>query len=301
MESMRIGQSPLRRGLLAGAATLAVGGVIAGVGVAGAAQDTTIYVSDKTTTCFTATPDVQSCGAGGPVDLTIETGDKVTWDFAGATNYHNVAAAATNPSDPPDAGWDGFKSAAYHSPGAGGTDTFVFGKPGVYRYVCQLHSNMFGTITVEGDEVETPTPTATETPDATPEKTPEKTPVAIATTSPTPAPTGTPDNHTSTPAPGHASVKDTEAPRLQSATVKRVRAGAQVRFWLSEPATVSIGLVRKGAKSTAASAVVQAPAGTRSFVLRAKALKKGTYTVTLKPVDAMGNKGTAASRSLKVK
>ena len=294
---MRIGHSPLRRGLLAGAATLAVGGVIAGVGVAGAAQDTTIYVSDKTATCFTATPDVQSCGAGGPVDVTIETGDKVTWDFAGTTNYHNVAAAAANPSDPPDAAWDAFKSAAYHNPGAGGTDTFVFGKAGVYRYVCQLHANMYGTITVKGEAVETPTPTATQTPDATP----EQTPVAVATTSPTPAPTGTPDDHTSTPAPGHASAKDTEVPRLQSASVKRVAAGAQLRFWLSEPATVSISLVRKGAKSSAVSTVVQAPAGTRSFVLRSKALRKGTYTVSLSPVDAMGNKGAAASRSLKVK
>jgi plastocyanin len=291
MESMRIGHSPLRRGLLAGAATLAVGGVIAGASVAGAAQDTTIYVSDKTTTCFTATPDLPSCGVGGPVDVTIETGDKVTWDFAGATSYHNVAAAAANASDPPDAVWDAFESADYHNPGAGGTDTFVFGKAGVYRYVCQLHANMSGTITVKGEEVATPTPTAT------PDATPEKTPVAIPTVSATP----TPDDHTSTPAPGHASVKDTEAPRLQSASVKRVAAGAQLRFWLSEPATVSISFVRKGAKSSAASTVLQAPAGTRSFVLRSKALKKGTYTVSLKPVDAMGNQGAAASRSLRVK
>ena len=74
-----------------------------------------------------------------------------------------------------------------------------------------------------------------------------------------------------------------------------------MRFWLSEPATVSIALVRKGAKSSGATAVVQAPAGTRSFVLRTKALKRGTYTVELAPVDAMGNKGAAATKTLKVK
>ena len=61
--------------------------------------------------------------------------------------------------------------------------------------------------------------------------------------------------------------------------MKKVATGAQLRFWLSEPAQVSIALVRKGAKSSTASTVVQAPAGTRSFVLRTRALRKGTYTV----------------------
>jgi hypothetical protein len=64
---------------------------------------------------------------------------------------------------------------------------------------------------------------------------------------------------------------------------------------------VSLKLVRKGSKSAIASAVVQAPAGTRSFVLRTKPLKRGTYTVTLAPVDSMGNKGAAAERPLKVR
>jgi plastocyanin len=290
MESMRIGQSPLRRGLFAGAATLAVGGVIAGVSVAGAAQDATFYIAEGKGPCFTSTPNKSECDPGEKPSLTIQTGDTVTWDFAGTTTYHNAAGNNDVAADP---GWKTFSS-----PYSPAKPQRQFNSPGVYEFKCTVHVQMTGTITVEGDPVEgTPTPTETATPD------PSETAQPVPTTSPAPTPTATatPDDHTSTPAPGHASAKDTEAPRLQSASVKRVAAGAQLRFWLSEPATVSISFVRKGAKSSAASTVVQAPAGTRSFVLRSKVLKKGTYAVSLKPVDAMGNKGAIATRSLKVK
>jgi hypothetical protein len=83
--------------------------------------------------------------------------------------------------------------------------------------------------------------------------------------------------------------------------VKKVSAGAQVRFWLSEPATVKIDFVRKGAKSSATSTVVQAPAGTRTFVVRTRALRKGTYRVTFSPTDAMGNHGARGVKTFKVK
>jgi len=156
---------------------------------------------------------------------------------------------------------------------------------------------MEGTITVTGEQVETPTPDPDEEEDGD-ENTPETPDTPKATF--VPAATATPDNHTSTPAPGHTTAKDTEAPRLQRASVKKVATGAKLRFWLSEPAQVSIALVRKGAKSSTASTVVQAPAGTRSFVLRTRALRKGTYTVTLAPVDAMGNKGARGVKTLKV-
>jgi plastocyanin len=282
-----------RRGFLAATSTLAVAAGIAVVSVAGAAQETKIYVSDVDgTTCFTARPDQTSCGAGGPVDVTVQTGDKVTWDFAGATMAHNVAADAKSPSDEPNEAWKAFITPGkppIRNPGDNGTDSFVFGKAGVYRYVCQLHATMKGTITVVGEEVATPTPTPTVS--ATP--TPTFAATAIAT--------ATPDDHTSTPRPGHASATDTQPPSLQRASVKRVAAGAQLRFTLSEPATVSIALVRKGAKSSAASAVVHAPAGTRSFVLRTKALKRGTYSATFAPVDAMGNKGATATKTLRVR
>ena len=134
------------------------------------------------------------------------------------------------------------------------------------------------------------------TADATPDDT------AIPTTSPTATAAATPDDHTSTPAPGHASAKDTEAPRLQRASIKRVAAGAQVRFWLSEPATVTINTRRKGSRTVLTSATVQAPAGTRALMLRSKAVKKkGSYSVELRPTDAMGNRAGAVTTTLRVK
>jgi hypothetical protein len=50
---MSNGHSPLRRGLLAATATLAVAAVIAGVSVAGAAQDATVYIAETGGPCFT--------------------------------------------------------------------------------------------------------------------------------------------------------------------------------------------------------------------------------------------------------
>jgi hypothetical protein len=155
---------------------------------------------------------------------------------------------------------------------------------------------MEGTITVEGEEVETPTPTATVSATPTFSATATATPTASASATPV----ATPDDHTSTPRPGHAS-KDAAAPSLQRARVKAAKGGARVRFWLSEPAKVSIALVRKRAKSPTVTKVVQSPAGTRAFVLRTSALKRGLYTATLTPVDAMGNTGAAVKRSLRVK
>jgi plastocyanin len=289
---MNTGFSQRRRGLLAATSALAVAAGIAVVSVAGAAQSITIYAAGPgATPCFATVANQTTCPANPSVDVTIDTGDTVTWDYTIENGYHNAYPAA-NGSTPPDADWDGRDPDLVTT----GTDSWTFGKPGVYRFLCQAHSKtMLGTITVKGEVVETPTP------EPTPDDEPDPQPTTSATPTPTPKATAVADDHTSTPAPGHASVKDTEAPQLASASVKRVSAGVQLRFWLSEPATVSIAATRKGSKKAAASATVQAAAGTRSMVLRSKAFKKGTYTVTFAPVDAMGNKGAASAKTLKVK
>jgi hypothetical protein len=96
-------------------------------------------------------------------------------------------------------------------------------------------------------------------------------------------------------------VKDTELPRLASASATKQRTGVRVRFWLSEPATVNITTRRKGSRTVLISATVQAPAGTRALTLRGKTPKRGTYTVELRPTDAMGNRGAAVTTTLRVK
>jgi plastocyanin len=289
---------------MAATSVLAVAAGIAVVSSAGAAQETKISIVDGSTPCFTTTPG--TCPAGGGVNVTVHTGDKVTWDFEASTNIHNVAAADKNdttPSDPEDPVWDAYVS-EYHLPPGEGTESYVFGKPGVYKFVCQIHkAAMYGTITVEGDEVETPTPTPTATATAT--ASPTATPTFAASPAPTPGGGGgtSVDDHTSTPAPGKASsAKDTTAPRLEKVSAKRRTGGARLRFWVSEAATVSIKVKRKGSKKTVTSTVVQAPQGTRSFVLRSKSLKRrGTYKVSFAPVDAMGNDGRTRTATLKIK
>jgi plastocyanin len=273
-----------RRGILAATSALVVAAGIAVVSVAGAAQEVTVYSAEANGPCFTTTQAKPACDAGERPTVTIETGDTVTFDLSGTPSgqYHNAAAANDVTGD---ATWKSFSS-PYNA-----KQSRRFDVAGTYQFKCTVHVAMTGTIVVEGDPVEpSVTATATATASATP---------TFASTPPASA-TATPDDHTSTPAPGHAAAKDAEAPRLQRASVKRIAAGARLRFWLSEPATVAIDVVRKGARSSATSAVVQAPAGTRTFVLRTRALRKGTYTVTLSPTDAMGNKGARGVKTLKV-
>jgi plastocyanin len=294
---MSIGHSPLRRGLLAAGATLAAGAVIAGVSVAGAAQSRTVYIAEANGPCFTTVANKAACAANDFGDVTIQTGESVTWDFTGTAvgNVHNADATNDVPADP---GWKDYVSSPYNA-----NATRTFNAPGVYTFVCGIHpGQMKGTITVEGEPVEpTPTPTSTPTPTPTPTPTATPTPTPTPARTTVPAPTATPDDHTTTPAPGRAAAKDKELPRLASASASKRRDGVRLRFWLSEPATVVIDARRKGSRTVLTSLTVQAPAGTRALTLRSKAFKKGTYTVSLRPTDAMGNRAAAVTTTLRVK
>jgi hypothetical protein len=68
---------------------------------------------------------------------------------------------------------------------------------------------------------------------------------------------------------------------------------------LSETATVTARLQRRGAKRVLAFAHVQAPAGKRRLTLRLRSrLPRGTYKVTLQARDAAGNR-SAATKTMK--
>jgi plastocyanin len=280
---MSIGHSPLRRGLRAAAATVAAGAVVAGVSVAGAAQSVTIFATENSTApskpCFSTVAGKTACTENEHPTVTIETGDTVTWDFDGSTPGtlgHNVVSSNAVAADPD---WEPYHGEFQST----GSYSRQFNSPGTYEFICQAHTGMAGTIEVEGKAVETPTPT------------PTPTPTVVATVSPTATPAPSADDHLTTPAPGHGAVKDTEKPRLASASASRVSTGVRLRFWLSEPATVSIATHRRGSKTVLSGATVQAPAGTRSLVLRGKPLKKGTYAVELRSTDAMGNHAAAVT------
>lgn len=295
---MRIGHTLRRRGLIAATATLTVAAGVAVASVAGAAQSVTVYATENTVDarkpCFSVVPSKPTCATDEVAEVTIQTGDTVTWDFNGSAPGslgHNAVSTNTVAADPD---WEEWKIDFQNS----GTVSREFYAPGVYEFLCQAHAGMEGTITVEGEPVDPPPDEEEE------EEEEDETPQVVASVSPTPTATAaaaSTDDHTTTPAPGHGSAKDTEKPRLASASVKSTKGGVQLRFWLSEPATVSISARRKGSRAVVASATVQAPAGTRSFVLRSKRFTKGTYTLVLASADAMGNLGAPASKTLKVK
>jgi plastocyanin len=68
-----------------------------------------------------------------PKDLTVEAGDTVSWvNEGGAPEGHTVTG-------------DGFDSGVMHK---GDTYDHRFGSPGSFDYVCTLHPNMTGSVTV---------------------------------------------------------------------------------------------------------------------------------------------------------
>lgn len=283
---MRIDQSRLRRpGIAAATAALLVAGVVGSVGVAGARENTTIYSVENggVNPCF-STAKKTTCTSGERPVVTIQTGDKVTWDMS--TGTHNAASKSANPADTV---WMARQSAFDPTK----PQDYTFGKEGTYEFVCQAHAGMEGTIIVEGAPVETPTPSVTSTPTSSA----TASPTFAATVAPTA--TAAPDDHLTTPAPGKGA-KDTQAPLLQRAQVKSASGGAKLRFWVSEPATVEV-TVRRG-KSTVTSATLHVAAGTRSVVVRSSSLRrKGTYTFEWRAVDAMANKSNVVKKTLKVK
>jgi plastocyanin len=256
--------------------------VVAGAGVAGAKQSTTIYISENGGQCFTLQSGNPACGAKPAVK--IQTGDTITWNFDGGTGGGHNAADGDRP----------FGSERYKSDfKTSGTYSYTFGVAGTYKFVCQAHQPaMEGTITVEGAPVETPTPTPTPTPTRTPSPTPTPTPRVQTSTST--------DDHTSTPAPGQGA-KDKVAPKVRTMRLRARARELSVRYWLSEPATVTITATRGGSKTKLTSRTVQSPAGTRTVKLRSKRFKRGSYTVALRVTDAMGNNATAARKHVRLR
>lgn len=265
-----------RTGIPRVAVALAVMGcVVACVSVAGAAElraDQLVRATGDTTWDKTA--------------LAIETGDTVTWDFAGAPGVtHN---AQKDPEEPPtaDPNWEAFKT-EYASSGREG---FTFTKPGTYHFVCGAHSRtMFGTVEVTGEPVE---PTATPTETADPTITPRP------TTTATPVPTARPGETITTPAPTGSAVLDRTAPALTKFSLKAVRLGATVRFTLSEPAAVTIRAKR--GKSTVRTVRLSVRAGTRSVTIRGSKLVRGSYSFEIEARDARGNKAPVQRKNVKV-
>jgi plastocyanin len=223
--------------------------------------------------CFSIVQSATDCAPNETGDVSIAPGDTVTFHFDGTTGMagpHNAADANTPPPAAP----------AWTEPGDGtfvttGSYPHQFDTEGTYKYICQIHPQMKGTITV-GTPAEEPPPDDDDPPSS-------------------PPPTG--GTHPTTPAPTPSA--DSVKPTVKRVKLKALRRAVRVRFRLSEPATVTVR-VKRGSK-VLKSKRVQAGAGTHSVTLRSKRLKKGRYTVEVLARDASGNRSRLASKRLSVR
>jgi plastocyanin len=252
------------------AAVVVVAGA-AGVGVAGADQlaDAQVYGKDPNGPCFSNSA-ATDCVTGETAEVSINTGESVTWNFNGNVP-HNAAAANDVPADPT---WKDFSGEFVTA----GSYSRTFNQPGDYQFLCQAHpGQMTGVIHVTGDPVETPTSTPT--------------------TTPTPTPTTHPSGGSTTPPPTGG--QDTVKPAVRRLKLKALHRAARVTFRLSEPSTVTIR-VKRGHK-VIKTVRKQVAAGKRTVTIRSKKLKKGRYTIVVLARDPFGNRSVAASRTLRIK
>jgi plastocyanin len=284
----KITRSPRAR---AAAAVLLGGGTLAYAGVAGAADGGGAAAADTTISAVgDATEGQWDKGVTAPVE--IATGDTVTWAFPGAT--HNVASINGNPGDGAvkDPRWD-----PYAYPGEfvvapqGSSTEYTFYKSGTYNFICEFHTNMTGSVVVTGADQEIPSGSPGPDPSTTPSPDPDP---------PSPPGTSPPaDDHTTTPRPVAAAER--VAPRISRITPRGRRRAARVTFTVSEAATVTVQVRRRGARRVLRTLTVQVRAGRRTVALRSPELRKGRYTVTLTARDSSGNRSESESAGLRIR
>jgi len=264
-------------------ALAAVGCLVAGVSIAGAAERRADELVSAT-----------ASNTWAPADVEIETGDTVTWNMDGGNGQvHNVHGTAGPDADPD---WTelatDFKSS--------GTESYTFTQPGTYEFVCQAHAAMKGTVTVTGEPATpTATPSATATPSRTPTASATRTPAATATPTPTATPTAPAPTDLVTPAPGRSASADTTPPSLTKLKLRAVRRGARISFTLSESARVTIRF-KKG-KAVRRTARLAVHAGRRTVTVRGSRIKRGRYRVEIRARDARGNWAKTRRAHVRVK
>jgi len=128
-------------------ATVSGAGLVTGK-VAGSATITASVTAGGVTKSATATVTVTSPQSGGttvttpnltfsPASVTVAAGGTVTWQFSGA--LHNVSFGANKPT-----------GGNIPDQTVGNAVSRTFATPGTYTYECTNHSNMTGTVVVQG-------------------------------------------------------------------------------------------------------------------------------------------------------
>lgn len=237
---------------LARAVPLAV--VAALVPAATAAADVTINAVD-------GTPADNFNNRWSPPDVTIRSGEAVTWTFPDSNGFHNVASTSDN--------WTlDSEISARHEP-----VTHVFSTPGVYRFVCEAHvSTMYGTVTVTDTSGEPPPP-------------------------PPPPPPGEQPWANDQPGPSKFERVDERRPRLTRVRLRHVRNGARVRFRISERARVRVRF--KLAGITVESKRRTYRRGRHRMTIRNRRMH-GRYRVEVVARDLAGNRSRTVKRRIRL-
>jgi X-Pro dipeptidyl-peptidase len=108
-----------------------------------------------------------------------------------------------------------------------------------------------------------------------------------------PAPQSGPSDASSGPSPTLDNV-DRLAPKLAGLQLRAAHRSLRLNFKLSEPATVTVTINRRGSKKVLKTVKSKLDKGKRSLTVRSSKLGKGRYTVTIVAVDAAGNKSKAS-------
>jgi plastocyanin len=195
--------------------------------------------------------------------VTINAGERVTWTFDGTVQPHNVLASSAN--------WT-FRSELGPPPAPPVSRTFA--TPGVYDYVCEVHSTtMIGRVTGNSE-----------------------------TGAPPPPPPPPPLSQQAFPTDGRVSANafevgglDTEDPALRGIAVRRTGAKARISFRVDEQSRVTVRLSRGGKRVKTKHANTA-----RRGSVTVKKLKAGRYKATIVARDLAGNASRTRTASFTV-
>jgi plastocyanin len=120
-----------------------------------------------------------------PAAVAINPGDAVTFAYPTGSSHHDVHFTGSAPDACTGATAQVGPAPAPAAPGWSATCTFT--APGVYAFVCDVHPNMTGTVTVSAPSTMSPATTDATPAPAGPPPTPPSAPPATMTPTPTPA------------------------------------------------------------------------------------------------------------------
>jgi len=203
-----------------------------------------------------------------PSRIAVKPGESVTWHGSGTTYNHNVHFdGEPTPLGPPSTSF---------------TATRDFPTQGEYRYFCDVHGSMTGTVFVNSTGT-VPAPTATASPTTSPTASPTASPAPGATApAVTPAPTVS-GGATRTVTSFRVRRARSRFCTTRSARCKRPGVFLLVDLGASEPVRLRGTLTRSGKRVRAVS--IRVRPGSRRVRLPGAPLKPGRYALTLRAGD----------------